>query len=73
MTNRKKKILLIQISIFISAVLLLYFTYSNKNGSLDSSKAIKPIENEPIQEGNDKKKLNLDVLLLQQNMEKEWF
>ena len=58
MTDRKKKILLIQILIFISAVLLLYFTYSNKNGSLDSSKAIKPIENEPIQEGNDKKKSN---------------
>tara|TARA_B100001250_G_scaffold411689_1_gene440926 strand:+ start:785 stop:1387 length:603 start_codon:yes stop_codon:yes gene_type:complete len=57
-TDRKKKILLIQILIFISAVLLLYFTYSNKNGSLDSSKAIKPIENEPIQEGNDKKKSN---------------
>ena len=57
MTNRKKNILLIQGLIFIIAVLLIYYTYGNKNRSEDK-KTSNVIIKENINNKTDEKKSN---------------
>ncbi len=53
MTDRKKKILLIQITLFIIAISLLYFTYYNKD--LDTEKtSVERIENKEVEESDSK-------------------
>ena len=53
MTDRKKKILLIQITLFIIAISLLYFTYYNKD--LDTEKtSVERIENKEVKESDSK-------------------
>ncbi len=53
MTDRKKKILLIQITLFIIAISLLYFTYYNKD--LDTEKTgVERIENKEVEESDSK-------------------
>ena len=53
MTDRKKKILLIQITLFIIAISLLYFTYYNKD--LDAEKtSVERIENKEVEESDSK-------------------
>ena len=53
MTDRKKKILLIQITLFIIAISLLYFTYYNKD--LDTQKTgVERIENKEVEESDSK-------------------
>tara|TARA_B100002051_G_scaffold276582_1_gene325835 strand:+ start:1077 stop:1673 length:597 start_codon:yes stop_codon:yes gene_type:complete len=52
-TDRKKKILLIQITLFIIAISLLYFTYYNKD--LDTEKtSVERIENKEVEESDSK-------------------
>tara|TARA_Y100001970_G_scaffold292557_1_gene434309 strand:+ start:1079 stop:1675 length:597 start_codon:yes stop_codon:yes gene_type:complete len=52
-TDRKKKILLIQITLFIIAISLLYFTYYNKD--LDTEKTgVERIENKEVEESDSK-------------------
>jgi len=52
-TDRKKKILLIQITLFIIAISLLYFTYYNKD--LDTEKtSVERIENKEVKESDSK-------------------
>ena len=43
MTNRKKNILLIQALIFITAILLIYYTYGNKGQKIDNKNNISDI------------------------------
>ncbi len=43
MTNRKKNILLVQVLIFITAILLIYYTYGNKGQKLDNKKDVSEI------------------------------
>ena len=43
MTNRKKNILLIQVLIFITAILLIYYTYGNKDQKFDNRNNISDI------------------------------
>ena len=53
MTDRKKKILLIQITLFIIAISLLYFTYYNKD--LDTEKtSVERIEDKEVEESDSK-------------------
>ena len=53
MTDREKKILLIQITLFIIAISLLYFTYYNKD--LDTEKtSVERIENKEVEESDSK-------------------
>ena len=52
MTNRKKNILLIQALIFISAILLIYFTYGNKSQKVENKNNISGTAKE---EGSEKK------------------
>lgn len=53
MTDRKKKNLLIQITLFIIAISLLYFTYYNKD--LDTEKtSVERIENKEVEESDSK-------------------
>ena len=53
MTDRKKKILLIQFTLFIIAISLLYFTYYNKD--LDTEKtSVERIENKEVEESDSK-------------------
>jgi len=42
-TNRKKNILLVQVLIFITAILLIYYTYGNKGQKLDNKKDVSEI------------------------------
>ena len=57
MTNRKKNILLIQGLIFIIAVLLVYYTYGNKNRSEDK-KTSNVVIKEGVNNKTDEKKSN---------------
>ena len=54
MTNRKKNILLIQTLIFITAVLLIYYTYGNKEQRINSKNNVSGI----TEERNNKKNEN---------------
>ena len=52
MTDRKKKILLIQITIFIFATLLIYFTYYNRDNEMKKIKSIDLKKKENTTTGN---------------------
>ncbi len=43
MTNRKKNILLVQVLIFITAILLIYYTYGNKDQKVDNKNNVSDI------------------------------
>ncbi len=63
MTKRKKNILLIQALIFITAILLIYYTYGNKSQKVDNSNNISEIAKEDSfkKEGDTQSNTFLDV------------
>ena len=63
MTKRKKNILLIQALIFITAILLIYYTYGNKSQKVDNSNNISEIakEDSSEKEGDTQSNTFLDV------------
>ena len=64
MTNRKKNILLIQALIFITAILLIYYTYGNKDQKVDNKNNVSDIakkKDSEKEEGKSQSNTFLDV------------